>query len=144
MLRLAALIRFKKLAEVRMRSFGMVLAFACCGAAWGGPQRADWLTDGGNPERTAWQKNEKILTTGNVNNMKLLWKIKLPNEPRQMHSLLPPLIIGRANTSSGPKEIAIETGVSDNIFAIDVGNGEILWKKHFESTWKPPATGGRG
>ena len=48
------------------------------------------------------------------------------------------------NTSSGPKQIVIETGVSDNIFAIDVEKGEVLWKKHFVSTWTPPATGGRG
>ena len=29
------------------------------------------------------------------------------------------------------------------IYGIDVAKGEILWKKHFESTWTPP-TGGRG
>src|SRR5713226_6655075 len=85
-------------------------------AAWS----ADWLTDGGNPQRTAWQKDEKILTTANVKDMKLLWKIKLDNQPRQMHSLLPTLIIGRVNTRSGPQQIAIATGVSDNIYAIDV------------------------
>ena len=38
----------------------------------------------------------------------------------------------------------IETGVSDNLFAIDVETGETLWKKHFTSTWTPPANGGRG
>src|SRR5712692_7610398 len=105
---------------------------------------AEWLTDGGNSQRTAWQKDEKILTTANVKNMKLLWKIKLDNEPRQMHSLFPPLIIERVNTPGGPKQVLIEAGVSDNIYAIDVEKGEILWKKHFASTWTPPAGGGRG
>jgi len=88
---------------------------------------ADWLTDGGNPQRTAWQRDEHILTTTNVKNMKLLWKIKLDNQPRQMHSLLPALVVGRVNTSSGPKQIAIVTGVSDNIYAIDAEKGELLW-----------------
>ncbi len=105
---------------------------------WG----ADWLTDGGNPQRTAWQKDEKILSVGTVRNMKLLWKLHLENEPRQMHSLFPPLIVGRANTSAGVKQIAIVAGVSDNVFAIDVNKGELLWKKHFASTWTPPVTGG--
>src|SRR5215469_9022697 len=105
---------------------------------------ADWLTDGGNPQRTAWQKDEKILSTSSVKDMKLLWKIHLDNEPRQMHSLFPPLIVDRANTSSGVKQIAIVAGVSDNIYAIDVEHGELLWKKHFTSTWTPPQTGGRG
>src|SRR5881628_613402 len=105
---------------------------------------ADWLTDGGNPQRTAWQKDEKILTTDNVKNMKLLWKIKTDNKPREMHSMLPALVAGRVTTSSGPKEIAIVTGVSDNIYAIDVEKGEVIWKKHFLSTWTPPPSGGRG
>jgi len=107
--------------------------------AWG----ADWLTDGGNPERTAWQKDEKVLTTANVKDVKLLWKIKLDNQPRQMHSLLPALVAGRVSTSGGPKQIVVVAGVSDNIYAIDADKGEQLWNKHFESTWTPPA-GGRG
>src|SRR2546427_11831396 len=93
---------------------------------------ADWLTDGGNPQRTAWQKDEKILTTENVKNMKLLWKVKADNQPREMHSLLPTLIVSRVTTSSGPKEIAVFTAVSDNIYAIDAENGALVWQKHIE------------
>src|SRR4030095_14442558 len=95
---------------------------------------ADWLTDGGNPQRTAWQKDEKTLSIANVKNMKLLWKGKTDNVPREMHSMLPTLVASRVITSTGPKEIAVVTGVSDNIYAIDVDKGDILWKKHFEYT----------
>jgi outer membrane protein assembly factor BamB len=108
--------------------------------AWG----SDWLTDGGNPQRTGWQKDEKILSASSIKDMKLLWKLHLDNEPRQMHSLFPPLIVGQLNTKDGPREVAIETGVSDNIYAIDVKKGEVIWKKHFESAYTPPANGGRG
>ena len=68
--------------------------FLGCFLAWGG----DWLTDGGNPQRTGWQRDEKILNLENVKNMKLLWKLHLDNEPRQMHSLFPPLIVERVKT----------------------------------------------
>jgi outer membrane protein assembly factor BamB len=105
---------------------------------------ADWLTDGGNSKRDAWQRDEKILSVASVKDMKLLWKLHLDNEPRQMHSLFPPLIVERLNTPRGPREVAIDAGVSDNIYAIDVESGELLWKKHFQSTWTPPASGGRG
>jgi outer membrane protein assembly factor BamB len=105
---------------------------------------ADWLTDGGDTKRTAWQRDEKILSPANAKDIKLLWKIKLDNEPRQMHALLPSLIVNNVTTSSGPRQIVIATGVSDNIFAIDAEKGELIWKKHFVSTWTPPATGGRG
>src|SRR5947209_19996530 len=58
-------------------------------------QTADWLTDGGGPRRTNWQSDEHILTTENVKDLKILWKIKLDNKPREMHSLFPPLIVSK-------------------------------------------------
>jgi outer membrane protein assembly factor BamB len=125
-----------------MQIFRLIAAAAVvCALACG----ADWLTDGGNSQRTGWQKDEKILTTANVKDMKLLWKLKLDNQPRQMHSLFPPLIVERVNTSNGVRQIAIETGVSDNIYAIDVEKGEVIWKKHFvPSNWTPPPERPRG
>jgi outer membrane protein assembly factor BamB len=120
-----------------MRSLLLPSALALgCALAWG----ADWLTDGGNVKRDAWQRDEKIFSTANAKDIKLLWKLKLDNEPRQMHSLFPPLIVGKVATSGGTHQVAIETGVSDNIYAIDVDKGEVLWKKHFENTWTPPST----
>ncbi len=107
-------------------------------------QGADWLTDGINSQRTNWQQDEHAFSPTTVGQTKLLWKIKLDNEARQMHSLFVPLIVGNVTTSSGPKQIAIVAGVSDNLFAIDVDKGELIWKKHFESAWTPPADGGRG
>ena len=104
---------------------------------------ADWLTDGYDSKRTAWQRNETILSPSTVKDMKLLWKIKLDNEVKQMHALFPPLIVERVTTPSGTKQLAIATGVDDNLFAIDVESGKVLWKKHFDSNWTPP-TGGRG
>jgi outer membrane protein assembly factor BamB len=104
---------------------------------------ADWLTDGGDIRRNNWQKDETVLTKDNVKGMKLLWKTKLDNEPRQMHSLLEPLIIGRVETPRGPKEMVIQAGVSDNVYALDAKTGELLWKRHFESTYQDPP-GGRG
>lgn len=104
---------------------------------------ADWLTDGGDTKRTNWQKDETTLTRSNVKDLKLLWKIKLDNKPRQMHSLLEPLVIGRVDTSSGPKQLVIQVGVSDNVYAIDAEKGELVWKRQFESTFKE-APGGRG
>ena len=111
---------------------------ALCGAiGWG----ADWLTDGGSPQRTGWQKDESILTKDNVKGLQVLWKLKLDNQPRHMHSLFPPLIAGDMKTKDGVRQIAIEAGSSDNIFAIDVESGKVIWQKHFEY---PPVTEGRG
>jgi len=102
---------------------------------------AEWPTDGGSPQRDAWQRNEKILTKANVKNLKVLWKLKLDNQPQEMHSLFPALIAEKVNIADGPKQIAIVAGSSDNIYAIDVDAGKLVWKKHFE--YPTPATRGQ-
>ncbi len=111
------------------------LTFLVCSALAPG---ADWLTDGGDSKRNNWQKDEKILTQANVGAMRLLWKTKLDNEPRQMHSLLEPLVIGRVATPGGEKELVIQSGVSDNVYALDAKTGQLVWKRHFESTYQDP------
>src|SRR2546429_386434 len=111
----------------------VLLCFGLCFIA----SAADWPTDAGNPQRTNWQKDESILTPQNASTLSILWKVKLDNAPRQMHSLLPALIADQVRTSNGVKQIVIAAGVSDNIYAIDANNGAILWKKHFE--YPPPA-----
>jgi outer membrane protein assembly factor BamB len=118
-----------------MRRTVWILLFSGC--VW--MYAADWLTDGGDPQRTGWQRDEKTLTRDNVQGMKALWKIQLDNKPREMHSLFPALIIDRVDTSRGPKQMAIVAGISDNVYGIDVTAGEVLWKTHFTSTWTPPA-----
>src|SRR5690348_11949081 len=87
---------------------------------------ADWLTDGADVRRTNWQKQETTLTKSNVSGLQLLWKTKLDNQPRQMHNLLEPLIIGRVETKNGPKQMVIQAGVSDNVYALDARSGELL------------------
>src|SRR5665213_3918345 len=104
------------------------IAVLCGVSAWG----ADWLTDGGGPQRIGWQKDEHILTKENVKNLQILWKLKLDNKPKEMHSLFPPLIASDMKTSGGVKQILIEAGISDNIYAIDADTGEMVWRKHFE------------
>ncbi len=99
---------------------------------------ADWPTDGGDSKRTNWQRDEKIFTKENASKTQLLWKVKLDNQVRQMHNLLEPLIIGRVETANGPKEMVIQAGVSDNIYALDARNGELLWKIKFDSDYQDP------
>ncbi|HXA50909.1 MAG TPA: hypothetical protein VNV86_11415, partial [Candidatus Acidoferrum sp.] len=63
-----------------MRTLSIVTLLVAAAPSWS----ADWLTDGGNVQRTAWQKDEKIFSVSSVKDTKLLWKIQLDNEVRQM------------------------------------------------------------
>ena len=100
---------------------------------------SDYLTEGVDPGRTGWMKDEKVFTPENVKDMRLLWKVKLDSQPRQMHNLFPPLIAERVTTARGPREMAIVAGISDDLFGIDVASGEVVWKKRYDSTYAPPA-----
>ena len=98
--------------------------------------KANWLTDGDDPERTSWQRNETLIGPATVGHMKLIWKVRLDNQPRQMHNLFPPLIASDVETAQGRRELAIVAGVSDNIYGIDVETGTQIWKRQFDSTFK--------
>jgi hypothetical protein len=57
--------------SVMKRTLLLITMALGCSIGWG----ADWLTDGHDPQRTGWQKDEKLLTVANVGKMKLLCKL---------------------------------------------------------------------
>ena len=101
---------------------------------------ADWLTHGGDPQRTGWQKYEPKINNESVKGFQLLWKLKLENEQKAMYSIFEPLIVGRLITNRGFKELAIVAGSSDNIYAVDADLGRVLWQRHFEHAADVPQT----
>lgn len=103
----------------------------------------DWLTEGGDSSRTGWIKGETTLSTSNVKNLKLLWKTHLDSTPRQLHNIFNPVVVSGVKTDNGTKQIAVVAGVSDDLYGIDVSEGEQIWHVHFDSTYTP-APDGRG
>jgi outer membrane protein assembly factor BamB len=63
-----------------------------------------------------------------------------------MTNLYTALVAQKVTTKTGVREIALVSGVADNLFAIDVEKGAVIWSKHFTSTsgqdWGPTPTGG--
>jgi hypothetical protein len=109
-------------------------------------QLVDWLTDGGDNQRTGWNRDEKILTKENVKNLKLLWKLQTDNEPRALHALMPVLVVAQLKTANGTKQVGFVAGISDNLYAFEVETGKILWQKHwtYPLSATPAGFGGRG
>jgi outer membrane protein assembly factor BamB len=109
-----------------MRKITFVLgALSLAGSAFG----ADWLTFGGNPQRTGWAKDETKLTKENVNGLKLAWKVKLDNEFKELNSLTVPVVVINLPTTKGFKDIVIVAGASDTVFGLDADDGKVLWHK---------------
>ena len=93
---------------------------------------SDWLTHSGDLQRTGWQKDETKITKDSVRNLQLLWTIKLETKQRSVYSLYGPLILERAITDRGFKELGFVAGAGNDLFAVDVDLGKLFWKKHFD------------
>jgi len=127
----------RKLIYTALGCVGCSIAY--CGLALA----ADWTTDGGDAQRTGWQKDETILTKDNVKNLKLLWKLKTDNVTRALFSYTPALILQNVRSGGTTREMVYVVGASDNLYAIDANTGQIVWNKHF--TYEaPPGRGGGG
>src|SRR5262245_62733374 len=93
----------------------------------------DILMEGVDNARTGWVRDEKFFTGGNVSSTKLLWRVQLNSTPRSMHNLFPPLIAENVTTPQGPLEVGLVAGVNDDLFAINVADGQVLWRRKFEN-----------
>ena len=123
-----------------MRRSKLLLCFllcACMAAAQRRPSN-DWLTFGRDVQRTGWDTAEDSLSPSTVKGLKLEWKIKLDNEPLELNSLTPPVVVEKAITPHGFKDLIIVGGSSDNLYAIDADTGKVFWSRHFTASTPAP------
>jgi outer membrane protein assembly factor BamB len=116
-------------ASMRLRTTLVATVILSSATLWA----SDYLTHGVDPGRTGWMKDEKVFNTTNVRDMKLLWKVKLDTKTRAMHNLFNPLIVEKVTTPQGTREMALVAGVNDDLFGIDVANGQQLWHRQFDN-----------
>jgi outer membrane protein assembly factor BamB len=100
-------------------------------------QGGQWTMFGGNPQRDGWARDESMLTRDNVKSMKLVWKVHVDSQLREMNSLTAPVVAENVLTAQGHKDIVVVAGASDTLDAIDIDTGKILWHKQFLVEGKP-------
>ena len=96
-----------------------------------------WLTFNGNPQRDGWARDETILTKENVKSMKVVWKVHVNSELREMNGLTAPVVVENVLTAQGHRDIVVVAGASDTVDAIDIDFGKVLWHKQFQAEGKP-------
>jgi outer membrane protein assembly factor BamB len=90
---------------------------------------SDWTMFDGDPQRSGWAKDETEITKDNVSKLKLLWKVKLDNEPAGLGSLTAPITISKVIHNSNFLDLAIVGGTSDKLFAVDIDSGKLFWQR---------------
>ena len=101
---------------------------------------ADWTTHSGNNRRDGWQRDETGITKDTLKSLQLLWKVKLDVKQRSVYSLFGPLIVERAITDRGFRELAFVATATNDLVAIDADLGRVFWRKHFEWQSDVPET----
>jgi len=98
---------------------------------------ASWPTFGADVQRSGWAKEETDLSPTTVRNLRLLWKLKLDNQPKGLNSLTPPIVINPVYTNHGAETYVVVGGSSDNLYVIDADTGKLVWQKHFTNSAPP-------
>jgi outer membrane protein assembly factor BamB len=104
----------------------------------------DWLTWGGDAERTSWSRNETTISRTNVENLDLKWKTQIDKEvPIDIESgaamLTAPLFVKNVKTSRGSKNLVFTLAASNTLAALDAESGAIVWQRTFTNKVPPPA-----
>ena len=115
---------------ISMRRLWLAAALLSCAATL---SATDVLMEGVDTQRTGWVRDEKIFTLANVGSTKLLWRVQLSSTSRSMHNLFAPLIAEAVMTPQGSMEVGLVAGVNDDLFAINVANGQVIWRRKFEN-----------
>jgi outer membrane protein assembly factor BamB len=141
--------------RVSIVKFSSFSTFVCLGLAASGlgvatsqavgqSTAAEWPTGSFDQQRDGWQRNESKLTVDNVNNLKLLWKLKTDNKTMGMQSFREPLIVAGLATANGVKTLAVFAGSSNQVYAVDAQGGSLVWQKQLKWSSAQPQEPGEG
>jgi outer membrane protein assembly factor BamB len=124
-----------------MKNVLVALPWILATVAMAQPRPANWPTYGGDAQRSGWEKADARISKDTVKDLRLLWKMKLENQPKGLRPLLPPVILGNLISYRGFKELAFVAASSDIVYAIDADLGKMFWTKHLEyASLDPPVT----
>ena len=103
----------------------------------------EWLTWGGDMERTSWNRAESVLSKKTVGQLTLKWKTRIDQQmpPIDIESgasmLTGPLVAQQIRTPQGMKTLVYTLAASNTLAALDAGTGAVLWQRKIENTVEP-------
>src|SRR5215471_11728998 len=101
------------------------------------PQRGGgtWSTTSSDAQRTSWNRTDAKVSAETLqrSGFRLLWKVKLDNQAKQLDSLTQPLILPNIISYKGFKALAFVGGSSDNVYSIDYDLSKTFWTRHLDT-----------
>src|SRR5262245_111742 len=102
----------------------------------------EWLTWGGDIERTSWNRGESVLSKKTVGQLALKWKAQIDKQvPLDVESgasmLTGPLVAQGIRTRQGAKTVVYTLSSGNTLAALDAATGAIVWQRMIENTVEP-------
>jgi outer membrane protein assembly factor BamB len=102
----------------------------------------EWLTWGGDVERTGWNRAESALSKKTVGRLALKWKTRVDQQvPIEIESgasmLTAPLVAQGIRTRAGTKTLVYTLSAGNTLAALDAATGAIVWHRTIENTVEP-------
>src|SRR6185436_7989716 len=99
---------------------------------------SEWLTWGGDAERSGWNRGERSLSRNNIKNLELKWKAQIDKAvPIDIESgasmLTTPLVVDAVRTPQGPKTLVLTLAASNTVAALDPATGTIVWQRKLDN-----------
>lgn len=98
-------------------------------------QAQDWRTAGFDAQRSQWMRSNGDIAPDSVKSpdFKLVWKVQVENEPRQMSAMTPPILLERIVGYRGFRALGF-WGTSDgHLYAIDTDLARMEWERRIDS-----------
>jgi outer membrane protein assembly factor BamB len=106
------------------------------------PPSHEWLTWGGDIERTGWNRAESALSKKTVGRLALKWKTQIDKQvPLEIESgasmLTAPLVAQGVRAREGTKTLVYTLSSSNTLAALDAATGAIVWQRTIENSVEP-------
>jgi len=126
-----------------MRGTCLVLVLCFGSISWAvqaqSARTREWLTWGGDIERTGWNRGESVLTKQTVGRLALKWKTQIDKEVSiEIESgnsmLTAPLVAQGVRTPQGPRTVVYTLSAANTLAALDAATGVSIWRRTFDNT----------
>lgn len=131
----------RRSAAVVVPLFASAFIWMSVARAQGGRGGGEWTTIGNDAQRSSWVRADAKISKERMQKpgFQFLWSLKLDNDPSQLNSLTPAVLLDRYIGYRGFRSLAFVGGSSDDIFAIDTDLGRIEWQNHYSSGPSQPS-----
>ena len=130
--------------RTRTRALAIASSLALCSLLAQAQSRPshEWLTWGGDIERTGWNRAESALSKKTVGQLTLKWKTRIDAQvPIDIESgasmLTGPLVAQGVRTPRGTKTLVYTLSSSNTASALDAGTGAVVWQRKIENIVEP-------